>query len=202
MNTHQNRIAPLVALVGTWLLVLFSTASAAQRPGPQEGLATQSALGTAFTYQGQLKKGNEPVSDNCQMAFGLYDEETAGNRVGSPITTTVPISRGLVTASLDFGAGVFTGDERWLEITVKCTGDGSFVALSGRQPVTAAPYAQYAPSAGSVPWSGLTGVPAGLADGVDNWITYTAGTGLALNGAEFSVVTHTIQQRVAGGWAC
>ena len=37
------------------------------------------------------------------------------------------------------------------------------------------------------PWSGLTGVPTGFADGVDNDTTYTAGTGLALSGTQFSV---------------
>jgi len=50
------------------------------------------------------------------------------------------------------------------------------------------------------PWSGLTGVPAGFADGVDNDTntTYTAGTGLSLSGTEFSVNPSTIQSRVTG----
>jgi hypothetical protein len=49
----------------------------------------------------------------------------------------------------------------------------------------------------SVHWDNLTSVPSGLADGDDD-TTYTAGAGLALDGTEFSVVTATIQQRVAG----
>ncbi|HEY76716.1 MAG TPA: hypothetical protein G4O00_11145, partial [Thermoflexia bacterium] len=53
-----------------------------------------------------------------------------------------------------------------LEVGVR-PGDstGSYTALSPRQPLTAAPYAHYARS---VPWSGLTGVPSGFADGVDD----------------------------------
>ncbi|MDQ3930026.1 MAG: hypothetical protein M3328_12880, partial [Chloroflexota bacterium] len=43
------------------------------------------------------------------------------------------------------------------------------VVLSPRRPITAAPYALYAKSA---PWSGLAGVPAGFADGVDNTSAY------------------------------
>jgi hypothetical protein len=46
-------------------------------------------------------------------------------------------------------------------------------------------------------WSGLTGVPAGLADGDDN-TTYSAGFGLALTGTSFSVLTSAVQSRVTG----
>jgi hypothetical protein len=75
----------------------------------------------------------------------------------------VPVTDGLFTVQLnaggDFGANAFNGDERWLQISV----NGS--ALSPRQSLTPAPYALYALKA---PWSGLTGVPAGFADGVDD----------------------------------
>ncbi|RMG99446.1 MAG: hypothetical protein D6706_05395, partial [Chloroflexi bacterium] len=39
------------------------------------------------------------------------------------------------------------------------------------------------------PWSGLSGVPAGFADGTDNDTTYTAGTGITLNSNQFSLQT-------------
>jgi hypothetical protein len=38
-------------------------------------------------------------------------------------------------------------------------------------------------------WNNLTNMPAGFADGVDNVITYTAGTGLSLSDTEFSITT-------------
>jgi len=106
------------------------------------------------------------------------------------------VSNGLFTVPLDFGSAAFTGDARWLEVAVRCpAGSGSYTTLTPRQPLTAAPYALYAKGA---PWSGLTGVPAGFADGVDNDTTYTAGTGLTLTGNQFSVNTTVIQARVSG----
>ena len=62
-------------------------------PGEPGRAAPAMALGSAFTYQGQLKQGDEPVTGDCEMAFRLYDQATDGTQVGSAITTTVPISR-------------------------------------------------------------------------------------------------------------
>jgi len=42
---------------------------------------------------------------------------------------------------------------------------------------------------GAVHWNNLTSVPEGFADGVDNDTTYTAGTGLALAGTQFSLAS-------------
>ncbi len=205
-----------------WIVVcmamaaLMLLASAAAWAGPSE---PQVPLGAGFTYQGQLKSGGEPVNAECQMAFRLYDAAAPGGaQVGSAITATVPISDGLFTAALDFGDGVFTGDARWLGIQVQCPGDASYADL-GRQPLTAAPYALYAQRA---PWSGLSGVPDGFADGVDDVSAVVsgtniyAGTGLnqvsAGNGITLSVATsYRLPQGCADGeiaewtganWAC
>jgi hypothetical protein len=139
-------------------------------------------LSTGFTYQGRLDKDGSPVNDDCDMAFRLYDQAAGGAQVGSAITATVPITDGLFTITLGFGANAFTGDRRWLGIEVDCEEDGTYADL-GRQELTTAPYALYARGA---PWSGLTGVPASFADGVDDDTTYTAGDGLVLDGTEFS----------------
>lgn len=40
---------------------------------------------------------------------------------------------------------------------------------------------------GTTDWSGLSGIPAGFADNIDNNTTYVAGSGLALNGTAFSI---------------
>lgn len=50
-----------------------------------------------------------------------------------------------------------------------------------------------------VPWSGITGVPAGFADGVDNDTLYAAGTGLGLAGGVFSADTAYLQRRIGTG---
>jgi hypothetical protein len=49
----------------------------------------------------------------------------------------------------------------------------------------------------TVPWTAVTDKPAGFADDIDDDTRYTAGTGLALGGTEFSVNTSVIQSRVA-----
>jgi hypothetical protein len=99
------------------------------------------SLGTAFTYQGQLSDAEGPVTDDCQMAFRLYDDADAGSQVGDSITTTVPITNGLFTVRLDFGT-VFTGTARWLDVKVRCLGDSAYADL-GRQELTATPYSLY-----------------------------------------------------------
>jgi hypothetical protein len=169
---------------------------------PQDALgAAASALGTSFTYQGVLTGAGGPVNGNCDLRFRLYDgagtgsPPTGGTQIGSVVTHTVTITDGFFTvADLDFGGDAFDGESRWLEIAVRCpAGSGDHTTLSPPQALTATPYALYATRA---PWSGLIGVPSGLDDGDDD-TTYSAGTGLALTGTTFNVVTATVQQRVA-----
>ncbi len=144
--------------------------------GPQIPQNVTDDLGTGFTYQGQLKKGDSPVDGACDMAFRLYDAAEGGGQVGSAITRPVTITAGLFVETLDFGSGAFTGDGRWLDIKVRCTGEGDTeYADLGRQQLTAAPYALYALGA---PWSGLSNVPPGFADGVDDVSAVVSGTNI------------------------
>lgn len=111
----------------------------------QEGgsVAIQAPLGTAFTYQGQLKQGGNPVNANCDFQFGLWDAASGGTQIGSTQTATnVSVTNGLFTVPVDFGTGAFNGEARWLAISVRCpAGSGSYTALSPRQALTPAPYA-------------------------------------------------------------
>ncbi len=160
--------------------------------------ATRAAApaGTAFTYQGWLSQAGTPVTGTCDAEFRLYDLAEGGARLGEPITHTLTVDAGYFNVSLDFGQTPWTGEARWLEVAVRCpAGAGLFEPLAPRQALTPTPYALQAASA---PWSGLTGIPAGFADGVDERGEYTAGAGLRLQGAEFSVDTAAIQTRVAG----
>ena len=138
------------------------------------GITQGAPLGTTFTYQGRLTDGGIPATGSYDMDFALYDASTAGTLVGaSPTITPAPVGvmNGLFTVTLDFG-GTFAGKARWLEIAVRPNGStAAYTVLSPRQLLTPAPQAIYALSAGttasatSVPWAGLTGVPAGFADG-------------------------------------
>ena len=190
-------------------------------------IAGGTTLGTAFTYQDRLTDGGTPATGNYDFTFQVYDAATSGAAQGIAIgKDAVSVKDGLFTVDLDFGSNVFKGDAWWLDISVRKSGTTPYTTLTPRQPVRATPYTIYAPSAGTAPWTGLTGVPTGFADNNDNdalgllttcatnqvakwdgtkWAcaadtdtntTYTQGTGLTLSGTEFSVNTATIQQRV------
>jgi hypothetical protein len=112
-------------------------------------LRAQTAVGTAFTYQGRLSDAGVPADGAYDLQFKLFAAETAGSQVGSTLTQTdVAVSGGLFTVSLDFGA-VFGPDARWLEIGVRPGGSaGAFTTLSPRQRIQPTPSAAYAASAG------------------------------------------------------
>jgi hypothetical protein len=148
---NRKLFVPLTILALLALWMSSSGGAIAQTAGPQGAVGTVAStlLSTSFTYQGQLKKGNTPVTGDCSMAFRLYDAASGGNPFGSTITPTVTISNSLFTVPLDFGASAFAGEARWLGIQVKCPGDTDYADLS-RQPITAAPYSLYSTSTGAL----------------------------------------------------
>jgi hypothetical protein len=155
---YKGLLVSLVLGLGFLLLIAGGIGpAAAQGPEPQ------AALGTAFTYQGRLTDADGPVNGTCDFTFRLYDEGAGGALLGTDTKAGVQVNDGYFSVELDFGADAFTGDARYLQITVNC-GSGD-TTLSPRQALTAAPYALYALKA---PWSGLTDVPGGFADGVDD----------------------------------
>jgi len=120
-------------------------------------------MGTAFTYQGYLASGGAEANGNHDFQFALYDAANGGSQVGVTVTKTdVAVASGSFTVTLDFGAGAFNGDARWLEIGVRTSGSGGlYTTLTPRQRLTPTPYALYAKAAedaaalGGVPKSGF-----------------------------------------------
>ncbi len=112
------------------------------------------AQGTTFTYQGRLNFNGAPAAGNFDLRFAVFDANTNGNQFGGWLTnTTAAVTNGLFIVTLDFGAGIFTGPDRWLEIAARTNGGGAFILLTPRQAITPTPYAIFAGSA-----SNLTGV--------------------------------------------
>lgn len=118
-------------------------------------VALAAPLGSAFTYQGQLKQTGSAVSATVDMRFSLWDASTAGSLAGSPNTITfdgaggnpasVVVTGGLFTVQLDFGAAAFNGQARYLQIEIrKPAGVGGYALLSARQLLTIAPNTQFA----------------------------------------------------------
>jgi len=162
------------------LVVLMVTSTASARP-------LQAALGTGFTYQGRLTDAGVPANGVYDFQFGLFTDLVGGFQVGSPVSLgDVTVTDGLFTVQLDFG-NVFDGTALYLEIGVRPgASTGAYSTLVPRQTLTPAPYSIY--SAGA-PWSGLTGVPAGFADGVDNGSSYQNIKIVAKSGGDFTTIT-------------
>jgi hypothetical protein len=176
----RRRWIPLTLIAAALALLAAATVWAATSAQEAEPAAPLAALGTAFTYQGQLKSDGEPVTGSCDMEFRLYEDAGGSSQVGPLLSLPVSVVEGFFTAELDFGSGALDGEARWLGIHLQCAGDPGMVDL-GLQALTPTPYAL------SAPWSGLSGVPAGFADGIDNNTTYNAGTGLDLDHGFFSI---------------
>ena len=194
-NTMFKSLLALVLVLAVGSGTMLARQTLAQGPLGITGAAStlNASLGTGFTYQGRLSDASGPVDGTCDLTFKLYDEAgtgtppTGGTLLGTVTKPSEEVSDGYFTVQLDFGAGAFTGDARWLEIAVDC-GSGA-TTLSPRQPLTAAPYAHYAAVA---PWSTLSGIPAGFADNTDN-------TDDTVSWSEISGIVGTEANQVAAG---
>jgi hypothetical protein len=108
---------------------------------------------SAFTYQGQLRKNNQPVSGAYDATFRLFNAESAGVQIGPQVTQpALPVQNGMFTVALDFGWGAFNGEGRWLESTIGCNGEPA-VTLTPRTPLRPTPYALALPGMRTVPGS-------------------------------------------------
>ena len=163
-----------------WLTVLaFSMINLAN--------STAFAQGTAFTYQGRLNDGSSPANGIYDLRFTVCDALTSGNIVAGPLTNSATgITNGLFTVTLDFGSGVFTGPNRWLEVGVRTNGSGSFATLSPRQSILPTPYALYASNSTTAltASSAATAVNGVVTTGTyadPGWITSLAGSKISGN---------------------
>ncbi len=95
---------------------------------------------TAFTYQGQLISSNGAATGSYDFRFRIFDANS--NVVAGPLTNApVGVTNGLFTVTLNFGATIFDGSDRWLQIAVRAFGDtNAYTALSPLQQITSTPY--------------------------------------------------------------
>jgi hypothetical protein len=109
------------------------------------GISWAGPVGTAFTYQGQLKESGSPANGTYDFKFALYDDPDFGSQVNGIVDIAdQQVTNGLFTVQLDFG-NVYNGTALWLWVLVR-PGDssGAYTQLWPRQPLTATPYALYA----------------------------------------------------------
>lgn len=138
---NKNLLVGLLLLGALTLSVSLAEAQG-PKPTPPKPKAPTANAGTAFTYQGQVKRNSALVNGICNFNFGLWDASTVGNQVGVTQTvSSVSVTNGLFATPINFGSDAFTGDARWLQIQVQCTGDGSYTTLNPREALTPAPIA-------------------------------------------------------------
>lgn len=158
----RNFIAAAIVLA---LAGLSSTALAQPTQVPIQGYLTDDV--------GQTVDGEVPVR------FSLYSVPTGGSAWFSELHEPLTLEDGHFIANLG-SVGVLDlaefedGPMVYLEVEV----DGE--TLTPRVALLTVPYAAWARRAGGVPWTGITGIPGGIADGDDD-TTYTAGAPLILN---------------------
>jgi len=165
MSTRRKRavivaVALPVALCG----LLLAASGAWAGPGWRSAAAPldqAEVVSNTLSYQGRLfdAEGN-PVSGGRSITFSLYADAVGGAALWSA-SQSVVLDEGQMNVYLDVSPSLFDGQALWLGVHVA----GDAQELLPRQPLLPVPYAFHALSG---PWSGLTGVPAGLDDGDDD----------------------------------
>jgi hypothetical protein len=163
--------------------------------------ALQAQAQNAFTYQGRLSFDTQPAEGFYDFIFTLMDSSTGGNEIGQPATNSlISVRSGLFVTTLDFGAAVFDGPSRWLDISVRTNGgSGPYTKLSPRQPITSAPYATFARAAGNATMAAnlagggmsLTNVPASSLTGMIPLASLSGITASQMDAATWQVVTNS-----------
>jgi collagen triple helix repeat protein len=109
------------------------------------GIATAEPVGSAFTYQGQLKDAGSPASGIYDLQFALFTGASGDSVVDTVSVDDLAVTDGLISTSLDFTDAPYDGQALWVEVRVRPgTSSGSYTTLAPRQALNATPYALYA----------------------------------------------------------
>ncbi len=83
-----------------------------------------------------------PASGNYDFEFRLFDALSGGTQQGTTVQRPkVAVANGVFSVSLDFGPSVFSGANRFLDISVREVGGGAYSQLAPRQQIQSTPYA-------------------------------------------------------------
>ena len=106
-------------------------------------LVSQSAPAqtSAFNYNGRLADNGTPVNGGFQFEFKLYGVPTGGASLATLTDINATVTDGVFNVNLDFGASVFDGNPRYLEIGVRPQGSANaYTTFTTRQLLTSVPY--------------------------------------------------------------
>src|SRR5262245_32381134 len=111
------------------MVVLFAVARTAQ------------AQTTLFAYSGQLEFDGVPANGQFDFQFKLFNAVTSGAQQGATFEQlAVSVTNGAYAVNLDFGAAVFPGADRFIEVSFRPTGASTYTTLASRQQITSSPY--------------------------------------------------------------
>ncbi len=146
-------------------------------------------VGSAFTYQGELKQAGVPADGVYDFQFQLFNAASGGVAVsGITVINNLNVDEGLFTVMLDFGDSPFTGDAVFLQIQVKEDSAATFTSLAPRQSLTATPYSIQSE------FVGMDGVSS---TSIINGTITAADIGPNAVGSS-EIITTQVQQRVTG----
>lgn len=138
---------------------------------------------TAFSHQGKLNDNGAPANGNYDFEFELFDAVSGGAQQGATVQRlNVAVVNGIFTVSLDFGAAVLPGADRFLDIAVRTAGGGAFTPLTPRQRMTSVPYAIRSLNASSADTVVVAGVPAGSGNYIQNTSSPQAASNFNISG--------------------
>jgi hypothetical protein len=150
-------------------------------------IETSFAQGAAFSFRGRLEDGGAVANGTYDLTFAVFDSETDGLQQGETVSHNgVVVGNGEFRVSLDFGAGVFNGTPRWLEISARNAGAADFNVLAPRQRLLPTPYAIHSATASAVADGAVSGAniaPGQVVkslNGLRDDVTLTAGANITL----------------------
>lgn len=147
------------------------------------------SVSTEYSYQGVLRNAGGPLNGVYDVRADLWRSPNSTlpqDKVASSTAFAVNVENGVFTTRFAPPSSSFDGRALWVELAVKGPGDPDFVALEGRAPLTAVPYASYALKAdqaafadevGTVSWGAITNIPSNVLNAFSPW----AAIGTAIN---------------------
>ncbi|HEX8876944.1 MAG TPA: tail fiber domain-containing protein [Phycisphaerales bacterium] len=172
---------------------VLSAALACDFAGGVSPATAQIALPASFTYQGFVADNGTPVNSSADMSFSLWSDPIstlAASRLGNPQDIQgVAIDHGRFTVELNasgqFSANAFTGDARWLEVSI------NGVPQLPRTMILATPYAQRALTSNSLrlPFSASMSTASGHALRITN--DSASGNGVIMGAAGSPISTNS-----------
>ena len=200
MQAKNRIVAALIALILTAALAAVALAVGPSLAGSSatsgESVGASAAAPGLISYQGYLSDDQgAPLAGPVDLVFSIYPSASSNTVLWSETHNSVPLADGYFNVLMGnvnpLTADHFVAAERYLEVSVD---NGGGAVVLPRQRMASAPYALRAASAGqaaSVPWSGLSGMPAGFADDNDG-VEYALVVTVAKSGADFTSIQAAI----------